>query len=47
MRPNCIWRGIAFPVLEMLPNVVEPKFPSGGWKFGVFVMLNTLKHSPR
>ena len=28
--PNCICRGGAFPVLEILPNVVEPKFPSGG-----------------
>ena len=28
--PNCICRGGALPMLEILPNVVEPKFPSGG-----------------
>src|SRR5712691_3049630 len=39
LTPNCICRGGAFPVLEILPKVDEPKLPSGGWKLGVFVML--------
>jgi len=39
LMPSCIFRGGAFPTLEITPNVAEPKVPSGGWKLGVFVRL--------